>query len=107
MSEAQSRSVPGDDATPASAGDVHQPTRAVVAGIELILVTALGVLAWWMWGRGVVPIVVTDPLAPESETVVTRSLGNWLGGAIATATVAGLLLVDMVRQLVLAFRVRR
>ncbi|MDI2031210.1 hypothetical protein QFW96_21455 [Saccharopolyspora sp. TS4A08] len=94
------------DAEPERAGGrLNQPWRAAVAGIELVAAVALGLLAWWAWGRGVVTIYLPGPHG--AVDVVTRSLGSWLSGSVIAATLGGLLLIDAVRQIVLAARAGR
>ncbi|GAA0505209.1 hypothetical protein GCM10011581_32870 [Saccharopolyspora subtropica] len=90
---------------PARSGGVHQPWRAAVAGIELVLAVLLVVFAWWAWGQGKVTIALPGP--GGAVDVVTRSVGSWLSGAVGAVTVAGLLVLDAARQVVLAVRVRR
>lgn len=85
-------------------GRLHQPWRAVVAAVELVLAVVLVVLAVRAWQLGVVPIGIP---APHGATgVVTKSVGSWLVAAVAESTLAGLLLLDALRQLVLSWRVR-
>lgn len=61
--------------------------------------------AFRAWGRAVVPIEL--PRLPASSGAVTRLLGSWIALSVASVTVAGLLVLDACRQLVLAWRVRR
>ncbi|GAA4620930.1 hypothetical protein [Saccharopolyspora hordei] len=86
-------------------GGAHQPWRAAVAGIELVVAVALVVVGWWAWRNGTVTIYLPGP--EGAIDVVTRSIGSWLASAVAAVTVAGLLLLDAVRQVVLALRTRR
>jgi hypothetical protein len=91
------------DAPTGSAG-LNQPWRAAVAGIELVIAVALLVAAWWAWGRGTVTIYLPGPQG--AVDVVTRSIGSWLAAAVGAVTLAGLLVLDGIRQVVLASRAR-
>lgn len=64
-------------------------SRAVAA--EVLVVCALGVLAWWCWQRGV---IVTARRGVE----MTRIEGGWWATAIGAATLAGILLLDAGRR---------
>lgn len=92
---------------PAVAGvrGTHQPWRAALAGLELIIGVALVLAAWWAWQHGTVTIVLPAP--GGAVDVVTRSVGSWLAAAVAAVTLAALLLIDAIRQVPLAIRVRR
>ncbi|WP_433870383.1 hypothetical protein [Saccharopolyspora sp. CA-218241] len=83
---------------------VHQPWRTAIAAVELLIALGLAVTAWWAWGRGIVPIYLPGP--GGATDVVTRSVGSWLATAIAAGGVGALLVLDAIRQLVLAIRVR-
>lgn len=85
-------------------GGVHQPWRAAVAGVELVLVVALVVAGWWAWQQGTVTIYLPGPQG--AIDVVTRSVGSWLASAVGAMTLAGLLLFDAIRQVALALRAR-
>ncbi|MEB3370316.1 hypothetical protein [Saccharopolyspora mangrovi] len=94
------------DAEPERAGGrLNQPWRAAVAGIELGASVALVLLAWWAWSRGMVTIYLPGPRG--AVDVVTRSIGSWLTGSVIEATLAGLLLIDALRQVVLSIRAGR
>ncbi|MER7012305.1 hypothetical protein ABT324_12855 [Saccharopolyspora sp. NPDC000359] len=86
-------------------GRLHQPWRAAVAGIELVVAVALVAVGWWAWQHGTVTIYLPGPQG--AIDVVTRSIGSWLAAAVAAGTVAGLLLLDAIRQVTLALRARR
>ncbi|MEV6233024.1 hypothetical protein AB0L88_34690 [Saccharopolyspora shandongensis] len=90
---------------PAGSAGLNQPWRAAVAGIELVVAVGLGLAAWWSWLQGTVTIYLPGP--EGAVDVVTRSIGSWLAAAVGAATLAGLLLLDGIRQLVLALRARR
>lgn len=84
---------------------LHQPWRALVALVEL----GLAGLAFWTatlcWSNVVIPVVLR--LADGTELTSTRYEGDWAAGAIGLGALACLLLVDAVRQLLLAVRTRR
>ncbi|MFR9731426.1 hypothetical protein ACL03H_19545 [Saccharopolyspora sp. MS10] len=82
-----------------------QPWRAAVAAAEVVLVVALLAAAWWCWNRAQVRVDV--PGATGLPMSSTRWSGSWVALAVAAPTLGGLLLVDAVRQLVLAWAVRR
>lgn len=92
----------GDAEPERSGGRLNQPWRAAVAGLELVAAVALALLAWWAWDQGTVTIYLPGP--GGAVDVVTRTLGNWLSGAVVAATFAGLLLIDALRQAALAIR---
>ncbi|MEU4802261.1 hypothetical protein [Actinosynnema sp. NPDC023587] len=83
---------------------LHQPLRAAVAVGEVVLAVALVLLAAWCWNRGVLRSGYTA--ADHAPVESTRYLGNWLGGAIGLGTVAGVLVLDAIRQTLLAVRTR-
>ncbi|MBW4715855.1 hypothetical protein [Saccharothrix obliqua] len=83
---------------------LHQPKRAIAAAGEVVAAVALVLLAAWCWQRGIVRY--SYPLDDHPPLESTRYLGNWIGGAIGLGTVAGVLLLDAVRQAVLAIRTR-
>jgi hypothetical protein len=83
---------------------LNQPKRGLIAAGEVVLIVLLAFTAHWCWTKGVVrleyPVDGHDPL------VATRYLGNWIGGAVGLVTLAGVLLLDALRQTVLAVRTR-
>ncbi|SDF62894.1 hypothetical protein SAMN05216553_102404 [Lentzea fradiae] len=90
-------------AAPAGQG-LHQPQRWVVAAGEAVAVVLLVVAAVWCWNRGVVPLEY--PAEGREPLVSTRLHGNWLGTAAASLTLAVVLAIDAVRQVMLALRTR-
>ncbi|MCX2728878.1 hypothetical protein OOZ19_01365 [Saccharopolyspora sp. NFXS83] len=92
------------DAAEPRAG-LAQPWRAVVAAAELVLVATLVVLAWWCWERS--QLAVEVPGATGAPMRSTRIFGDWAALGIAAPTLAAVLFVDAVRQLMLAWAVRR
>ncbi len=92
-------------AAPAAPESVlHQPRRAFIAAGELVAVVLLAFLAVWCWNRGVLRYSYEVTGRPALES--TRYLGNWIGAALGLGTVAGVLLLDAVRQTLLAVRTR-
>lgn len=90
---------------PTEPGRLNKPWRALVALVELLLA---GVAVWFafdLWPRGIAKIVEHYPDGIVLES--TRYIGSWMAAAIGLGTVAGLLVVDAVRQLVLAVRTRQ
>ncbi|MBB4962777.1 hypothetical protein [Saccharothrix violaceirubra] len=83
---------------------LHQPKRTLIAGAEVIVVVLLGFAVVWCWQRGVRHL--SFPVADHAPLESTRYLGNWIGAAIALSTVAGVLVLDAVRQTVLGVRTR-
>jgi hypothetical protein len=89
---------------PTEPGRLNKPWRALVALVELVLA---GVAVWFafdLWPRGVAKIVehYQDGIVLESS----RYVGSWMAAAIGLGTVAALLVVDAVRQVILATRIR-
>lgn len=88
---------------PEKAG-LNQPWRALVALVEVLLAG----LAFWgastCWPNAFA--TVTTVLDDGRELVSTRMLGNWASAAIGLGTLAALLMMDALRQVVLAVRVR-
>jgi len=84
---------------------LNQPMRAMVGLVELVLAAATVLLGVWCWHHAsigfVYPIGSGQP--PLSST---RLLGNWAGAAVGLCTVAGLLVLDALRQFLLAARAR-
>lgn len=89
---------------PTEPGRLNKPWRGVVALVE-VLVAGLAVwFAFDVWPRGVAPIVERYPNGVVLES--SRWIGSWMAFAILLGTVAALLVVDAVRQLLLAARAR-
>ncbi|MHA6805977.1 hypothetical protein [Salinifilum ghardaiensis] len=82
-----------------SAG-VHRPARAAVAGVELVLAVACALAAWWAWQHGTTAVPVGESVS------VPRVLGDRVALSVGAAAAGGLLLLDVPRQLALAWRVR-
>lgn len=89
---------------PTEPASLHRPWRAIVAVVELLLAGGLVVAAFWAWPKGFHTIVTVT--SEGREVVAERIYGNWLATAIGFGALAGLLLVDALRQVVLAVRTR-
>jgi hypothetical protein len=85
-------------------GRLHRPVRAVVALAEVVVAGLAVWGAFWAWPQGFATIttVVTDGVELDSQ----RVSGNWLAVAIAFGTLAAVLVLDALRQTVLAVRAR-
>jgi hypothetical protein len=85
-------------------GRLNKPWRALAALIELIIA---GVAVWFafvVWPHGVAKIVMDYGNGIVLES--TRWVGSWMSLAILLGTVAAVLVVDAVRQVLLAVRAR-
>ncbi|HEY0452229.1 hypothetical protein [Actinophytocola sp.] len=89
---------------PTEPGRLHRPARALVALVELLAAGGLVWLAFWAWPRGF--STITTVVGNGTELESTRIYGNWLGAAIGFGTLAALLVLDALRQVVLAVRAR-
>lgn len=84
---------------------LHQPWRLVVAAVELVFFVAAGWAAVWCWSSATVDVRVRSG---DGELLVSHVYqGEWVGLAFVAAAVAGVLLVDASRQVVLGVRTRR
>jgi hypothetical protein len=83
---------------------LNQPKRALVAAAELLVAAALIWLAFWLWPNGMATI--TTVLEDGRTLVSHRYYGHWMSLSILSGTVAGVLVVDAIRQLTLAARAR-
>ncbi len=96
-------------ATPSHIGrldGLNQPWRAFLAIGEVVLAAVAVVVGIWCWHRGIVPIVTpTGAGTPPLVSVVFY--GDWMSSAIGLCALAALLLLDALRQTVLAMRTRR
>lgn len=96
-SDAVVEDTPVDDAP-----SLHQPKRAFIAAGEVVAVVVLAFVAVWCWNRGIVRL--SYPIEGREPLISTRYQGNWIGTSVACVTVAVILLLDAIRQVVLAAR---
>lgn len=90
---------------PAGSARLHQPWRGLVAAAEVVAAALALWGAFALWGPGVRTLTMT--LANGVVLVSTRYVGSWMAASIALGAIAVLLLVDAVREVLLAMRVRR
>lgn len=83
---------------------LHRPWRVATAGFELVVAAAALWFAMWVWDHGVRTLTLT--LSDGTRLISTRLVGSWVAGAIALGMVAGILLVDAVRETLLGTGVR-
>jgi hypothetical protein len=103
--ETTSAQEPELPALPAARAGLNQPRRALVAVAELVIGVGLVGLAFWLWPKGIATIsTVLDDNRPPY--VSHRYYGNWMALAVLSGTVAAVLMVDALRQFVLAARAR-
>lgn len=91
-------------AVTAAVPSLHQPKRALIAAGEVVAIVLLVLAARWCWERGVLQLEY--PVEGKPPLTSTRYHGNWIGGSIALVTLAAVLLLDVVRQVILAVRAR-
>ncbi|MET0133229.1 MAG: hypothetical protein ABW215_06510 [Kibdelosporangium sp.] len=90
---------------PPSRARLNQPYRAFIAVAEVLVAVGLVFLAFWLWSR--TDATITQILDDSRPPYVSRRYyGNFMSLAILSGTVAGLLVLDALRQLVLALRAR-
>jgi hypothetical protein len=89
---------------PTEPGRLHKPWRAVAALVEVVVAAVAVWLAFDVWPRGIARIVEHYPNNIVLES--TRWVGSWMSLAILLGTVAALLVLDALRQVVLAVRAR-
>jgi hypothetical protein len=80
------------------------PWRALVALGELVVAAVAVWFAFDVWPRGIAKIVENYGNGIVLES--TRWSGSWISLAIVLGTVAGVLVLDAVRQVLLAVRAR-
>lgn len=83
---------------------LHRPWRALVALAEVVLAAVAVWLAIQLWDLGVKTLTVN--LSDGVVLTSTRYLGSWMAAAIGLGLLAALLLVDAVRELLLAVRAK-
>lgn len=93
---------PPEDARPSAR--LHKPLRALVGAVELILAALAVWGAFACWKAGVVPVLITygETTTLESQ----RYFGGPLAGAIGLGVLAAILVVDAIRQFLLAVRAK-
>jgi hypothetical protein len=95
---------PDTAAVPAQRARLNQPRRALVAVAELLVAAAAVWVAFRVWPRGVTTITLVGDDGTRQE--VTRLVGSWLAAAVGLGTLASLLVLDALRQVLLAVRAR-
>jgi hypothetical protein len=95
---------PVTEADPPAGRSLHQPRRWLIAAGEFVVIVLLVIAAVWCWNRGVVHLAY--PIDGREPLISTRYHGNWLGTAVGAVTLAVLLGLDAVRQVLLAVRTR-
>lgn len=88
-----------------AAARLHRPWRALVAVIELVLAGAAVWLAFVVWSNGITDITMMT--GSGQEVTLTRYHGEVIAGAIGLGTLAALLVLDAMRELMLAVRTKR
>ncbi|KZB81899.1 hypothetical protein [Amycolatopsis regifaucium] len=93
---------PPEDDRPAAR--LHKPLRALVGVAELILAALAVWGAFACWKAGVVPVLISygETTTLESQ----RYFGGPLAGAIGLGVLAAILVVDAIRQFLLAMKTR-
>jgi len=89
---------------PTEPGRLHKPMRALAALVELVLAAVAVWFAFDVWPRGIAKIVEDYGNGIVLES--TRWSGSWMSLAILLGTVGAVLVVDAVRQVLLAVRAR-
>jgi hypothetical protein len=92
-------------AAPRPLAPIHQPARGLVALAEVVLAVALCFAAAWAWRRASIPYELPTSQNPAVPRTVDRWSGPWIAAAFGLATLAGGLVLDAARQLVLSIRV--
>jgi hypothetical protein len=83
---------------------LNQPVRAAVAAAEVLLAAALVLVAVWAWGNATIPVPLPPPDNPAIPQATSSTDGRWIAGAVGSVVAAGLLVLDAVRQTLLAVR---
>lgn len=89
---------------PTDQGPLHQPWRLIVALVELLVAAVAVYFSFDVWPRGIAKIHTNLPGGVVLES--SRWVGSWMSLAILLSTVAALLVLDALRQVVLAVRAR-
>ncbi|WP_033291083.1 hypothetical protein [Amycolatopsis jejuensis] len=83
---------------------LNQPWRAFVALGEVVVAGLVLWAAFALWHAGVVTIVTTA--GDGAKLASQRHLGGHLAGALGLGALSAVLVVDAIRQLLLAVRAR-
>jgi hypothetical protein len=89
---------------PTEPGRLNKPIRGVVALVEVLLAGFAVWFAFDLWPRGIAHVFARYSNGEVIES--TRFVGSWLAAAIGLGAVAALLVLDAIRQVVLAVRAR-
>ena len=89
----------GDTARP-----LNRPARWAFAAVEVAVAIGLVAVAVWAWGKASVPYRLPDYENPAIPDVVIRQSGPWTAAAVGAVLLAGVFLLDALRQMVLAAR---
>ena len=89
---------------PRPARQLNRPARWLVAAVEVAAVVGLAALAGWAWHRASIPVQLPEYENPAIPRSASRMSGPWAVAAVAAATLAGVLLLDAVREVLLAAR---
>ncbi|HEV7978306.1 hypothetical protein [Amycolatopsis sp.] len=89
---------------PGNLAPLHRPRRAFVALAEVVVAGVVIWLALLVWDAS--SVTLTTTLTDGTQLISTRDFGGRIAGAIGLGVLAALLLVDAVRQLLLATRTR-
>jgi hypothetical protein len=84
---------------------LNQPWRGWVAAGEVLVAAAAVLVGILCWRHGVTRIVT--PVPGRAPLVSTVLYGNWASAAIGLVVLAGLLVLDAIRQTMLAVRTRQ
>ena len=91
---------------PPAGQPLNRPVRGIVAAAEVAVAGALVLVAVWVWSRATVPVELTPAENPAIPRFATRMSGTWAAAAVGAGLLAGLCLLDAVRQAMLALRTR-
>lgn len=83
---------------------LNKPWRGLVAAVEVVLAAVAVWGVFWFWSGASVQVSTTSD--DGAVLVSQRLFGGMLAAAIGLGILAGILLVDAVRQLLLAVRTR-
>ncbi len=78
-----------------------RPRRAWLAVVDVVLAAVAVAVGVTAWQRGV------HPLGSIHGAVLTRDVGGWLAAAVGLVTLAGLLVLDALRNCLLVAHVER